>query len=247
MIQLPRVLAWFSCGAASAVAAKLAVDKYGDRVEVVYCNTLASESDDNPRFMRDVSAWLGKPIKILSSDSFASVDEVFEKTKYMAGIKGARCTVEMKKIPRFKFQQPDDIHIFGLTVEEKKRIKDFSDNNFDLTCEWILRDEAVTKDDCYRIIQEAGIELPKLYKQGYRNNNCLGCVKATSPAYWNKVRQDYPEVFKRRAEQSRALGVRLTRIKGERIFLDELPEGNFGRYKLENVSCGPECGIKKTS
>lgn len=36
-----RVLVWFSCGAASAVAAKLAVDKYrNDSVEVLYCDTL---------------------------------------------------------------------------------------------------------------------------------------------------------------------------------------------------------------
>lgn len=31
---MKRRLVWFSCGAASAVAAKLAVDKYGDGCEV---------------------------------------------------------------------------------------------------------------------------------------------------------------------------------------------------------------------
>ena len=38
-----RVLVSFSCGAASAVAAKMAVEKYGDRVEVIYCDTLKYE------------------------------------------------------------------------------------------------------------------------------------------------------------------------------------------------------------
>ena len=32
---MSRVLAWFSCGAASAVAAKLTVETYGDRAEVL--------------------------------------------------------------------------------------------------------------------------------------------------------------------------------------------------------------------
>ena len=49
-----RVLSWFSCGDASAVASKLAVEKYGDRCEVVYCDTLAHEHPDNFRFLKDI-------------------------------------------------------------------------------------------------------------------------------------------------------------------------------------------------
>lgn len=66
-------------------------------------------------------------------------------------------------------------------------------------------------------------------------------MKATSPAYWAKVKRDFPEVFAKRATLSREIGCRLTRIKNKRIFLDELPDGNYGRYKTENISCGPEC------
>jgi hypothetical protein len=39
-----RVLVWFSCGDASAVAAKFAIQKYGSRVEVLYCDTFKYES-----------------------------------------------------------------------------------------------------------------------------------------------------------------------------------------------------------
>ncbi len=35
---MSRIVVWFSCGAASAVAAKLAVEKYNN-VMVVYCDT----------------------------------------------------------------------------------------------------------------------------------------------------------------------------------------------------------------
>lgn len=38
-----RRVVWFSCGAASAVAAKLAVEKYGDGCTVVYCDTSGDE------------------------------------------------------------------------------------------------------------------------------------------------------------------------------------------------------------
>lgn len=40
-----RYLAWFSCGAASAVAAKRAVEKYGERCEVLYCQ-IAREAEE---------------------------------------------------------------------------------------------------------------------------------------------------------------------------------------------------------
>lgn len=237
----PRVVAWFSCGAASAIAAKVAVEKFGDRVEVVYCYTMKTEHPDNARFFADVERWLGRTVTVIRSDKYRSIDEVFKKRRYMAGPRGAICTVEMKKVPRFKFQRGDDIHVFGMTVDEPKRIKDFGINNPEMALSWVLRDAGITKRECYRRLTAAGITLPAMYGLGYHNNNCLGCVKATSPAYWNKVRKDFPKVFARRAKQSRAVGCRLTRIKRKRIFLDELPEGNFGRYKLENISCGPEC------
>lgn len=238
---MSRVISWFSCGAASAVAAKTAIELFPGRVQVVYCDTMSAEHPDNARFFSDVEAWLGVPIIKIKSDKFASVDDVFEKRRYMSGRDGAICTAQMKKVPRFKFQQADDIHVFGFTADEKKRIRDFEKNNIDMELAWVLRDRQITKRDCYRILTGAGIALPAMYVLGYKNNNCLGCVKATSPAYWAKVKLDFPEVFARRAEQSRDIGCRLTRVKGKRIFLDQLPDGNFGRYKMENISCGPEC------
>ena len=107
-----RVLVWFSCGAASAVAAKLASEKYGDELEILYCDTLAYEHPDNPRFMKDVENWIGRKIKILKSDKYKDIYEVFE-TGYLIGIHGAMCTRELKTKVRIKYQRPGDIHIFG--------------------------------------------------------------------------------------------------------------------------------------
>lgn len=235
-----RVLAWFSCGAASAVAARLAIDQYGDAVQVLYCDTMATEHPDNQRFFTEVQQWLGRPIRRLHSDKYSDVDDVIEKTRYMSGIYGARCTVEMKKNPRIAYQQKGDIHVFGFTSEEKKRATNLQEDNPELLFAWPLIEQDVSKEECLFRIQEAGIALPAMYQLGYRNNNCLGCVKATSAAYWNKIRRDFPEVFGRRARQSRELGVRLTRYKGERIFLDELPS-DYLAGELENIPCGPDC------
>lgn len=100
-----------------------------------------------------------------------------------------------------------------------------------------------TKDDCFQIIHAAGIELPRIYKMGYPNANCIGCVKATSPTYWNHVRKMHPEVFADRASQSRHIGAKIVRYKGQRLFLDELPADAMGKSmkQLPSFDCGIFC------
>jgi hypothetical protein len=238
-LLIQRRVVWFSCGAASAVAAKLAVDKHLLNVEVVHCDTLASEHPDNTRFLNEVSEWIKRPITTLKS-KYSRVEEVFQARKYMSGVLGAPCTVEMKKKPRFSFQLPDDIHIFGLTKDEKKRADRFTKQNHELKLEWILVDHGITKDDCFDIVKDAGIELPKMYQLGFKNNNCIGCVKSQSPKYWNMVRDNFPEVFNERAKQSRELKCKLIKIGKTRIYLDELKPDNKFDLK-EDLSCGPQC------
>lgn len=241
-----RIVSWFSCGAASAVASKLAINKYGkSSVEVVNCDTMRNEHSDNYRFSREVSEWLGVEIKRIGSTKYSFIEEVFDARRYMSGIKGAPCTIELKKIPRFDYQQVDDINVFGYTADETKRIAKFVENNPELNLDWLLHDQGYTKEDCFKILSVANIELPAMYRLGFRNNNCLGCVKASAPKYWNMIRQHFPQVFARRAQQSREIGCKLTRIKNaagkwEHIYLDELPEYVIDEFK-EDLSCGPEC------
>jgi hypothetical protein len=235
-----RTVIWFSCGAASAVAAKIAVEN-GDNVHVVYCDTLAEEHPDNRAFLKRIEEWIDHPIEIIRSTEYASISDVFERTRYMAGIKGARCTVEMKKIPRFQYQEPDDLHVFGLTADEGKRIVNFEANNPELSLWWNLREHNITKADCYMALTRAGVALPAMYSLGFKNSNCIGCVKATSAKYWANVRRYFPKVFALRAEQSRNLGVRLTRLHGVRIFLDELPLDCTDLTPEEDIECGPIC------
>lgn len=60
MSEISRVIAWFSCGAASACVAKLASVLYGPELNVVYCDTMATEHPDNQRFFEDVQRWIGR-------------------------------------------------------------------------------------------------------------------------------------------------------------------------------------------
>jgi len=248
---MSRIIVWFSCGAASAVASKKTIELFPNReVLIVCCDTRPSEHPDNYRFSADVERWLSQPIVFIRNSEFETVDDVFAVRRYMSGTKGARCTGELKKIPRILFARPDDEHVFGFTFDEyRRRVLPFETRNPALRLMHPLYWLGITKQDCYQQIQEAGIELPAMYRLGFNNNNCPGCVKASSPWYWSMVRKHFPEVFKRRCEQSRELGVRLVEIhQHDRIFLDELPEQEFKPpRKKENLSCGPECGASRLS
>ena len=227
-----RRVAWFSCGAASAVAARI-----GSPDVIAYCDT-GSEHPDNARFMRDVSAWLGAPIEILKNDKYADTWAVWEDRKYLAGIAGAPCTKALKVEPRLAFQRPDDTHIFGYTHDgpDIKRADAFREHYPDLSVEFPLIDRQLTKADCLGILQNEGIAPPLTYAQGFPNANCLPCVKATSAAYWALIRKHYPERFDRMAALSRKLGARLCRVKGERRFIDEIPADHPTTKPL-----APEC------
>lgn len=239
-----RHLVWFSFGAASAVAAKLAVEKYPD-CEILNCDTLKYEHPDNPRFMRDVEKWIGREVTLLRSDKYNNIYDVFDRTGWLVGVGGARCTTELKKNVRKKYQRDGDIHIFGLTSDEENRIDRFEDENYDIEMEWILRDNGISKNDCYRIIQEAGIELPMMYKLGYNNNNCIGCVKGQM-GYWNKIRVDFPEMFEKMAKQERKMNVAICKSyagdgKRKRVFLDELDPSAGRGVPMPDIECGVLC------
>ena len=70
-----RVISWFSCGAASAVATKLAIVESKTPVEVVYCH-VKEEHPDNLRFMRIAKNGLVNQLKLLKT---INTTEVFMK------------------------------------------------------------------------------------------------------------------------------------------------------------------------
>jgi|TARA_R110000824_G_scaffold160965_7_gene336085 hypothetical protein len=250
------ITVWFSCGVASAVAAKYTLMRYGEhnRIRIVN-NPVKEEHEDNQRFLKDVETWLGVKIEQAISKEFPeySAEEVWKKYKYMAGIAGAPCTMRLKKHARQQWEQRNnsDHIVLGFTYEEKNRASRFKLTERD-TLIPVLIDEKLTKQDCFDVIDKADIRPPKIYEHGFPNANCIGCVKATSTTYWNLVRQEFPEVFKRRADQSKEIGAKLVRYKGTRIQLHDLPETAKGhsiktyRKKLQGelFDCGIFCEEK---
>jgi hypothetical protein len=240
------IAVWFSCGAASAVAAKKTIEIYGSEHEIrVVNNPVKEEHEDNRRFLKDVEEWIGIKIELAVNPKFpdASCKTVWSSEQWMGSITGGNCTLQLKKKARQAWEQvnkPDNF-VLGFTADEAHRAKRFLESESDKMIP-VLVNEGITKQHCFDIINQAGISLPEIYSHGFPNANCVGCIKATSPTYWNLVREKFPNEFADRAKQSREIGARLVRVKGKRIFLDELDPTAKGRpLKEYKIDCGIFC------
>jgi len=237
-------VSWFSCGAASAAATKLAIQKYGDRLVIVYTDP-KGEHEDNKRFLADCERWFEREIIVLSSRYYSDPWDVMRRERYIVGPDGAKCTGEMKKVLRFTFQRPDDIQIFGYTADEVKRADLFRRENFEVHLETPLIDLGLDKAACKAMIRDAGIELPMMYRLGFQNNNCIGCPKG-GMGYWNMIRRHFPDAFDRMANLEREIGVSCCREaladgSKRRVFLDELDHTRGNMQDDGDFECSLMC------
>lgn len=127
---MSRIVCQFSCGAASAVATKLALARFVD-VQIINA-FLAEEHEDNRRFAADCERWFGRQITMLRDEKYgASVVQVFRRRQYMMGPHGAPCSRALKRDVLDKWKQPGDVMVFGYTAEESDRLDDFCERNPD--------------------------------------------------------------------------------------------------------------------
>ena len=189
------------------------------------------------RFLKDCEKALGKEIEILQSP-YKSVSRVIQQFRYINGVAGATCTRILKKRVRkeweHKNKREEFTYIWGYDITEKHRAERLQEAFPEHKHIFPLIDRGLTKEDCHGICSSLGIKRPKMYDLGYRNNNCIGCVKG-GMGYWNKIRKDFPEVFRARAEQERKIGASC--ING--VYLDEL-DPNRGKFNDEVME---ECSI----
>jgi hypothetical protein len=245
------IVVWFSNGAASAIAWQETLRRYGGTCDVrAVNNPVAEEDEDNRRFARDVGAWLGRPLHFQLNPRFGhgSAAKTWDERGAMVFPHGAPCTVHLKKEARQTYEREHRVHwhVLGFTADERRRYDRFvlTERSNVLP---VLIEAGLSKQDCMDRLLAAGVAPPRVYAEGYPNANCIGCVKATSPTYWNLVRRTRPAVFADRAVQSRRLGAKLVRHRGARIFLDELPADAVGApLKAMQIECGIFCEERPT-
>ena len=196
---------------------------------------VADQHEDSRRFIRDCESSLDISIEILRSDKYKNVADVCRQHRMINSPWGAACTGMLKKAVRKQWESEqyangvtDLTYIWGYDVEEKHRAERIKESFPEFNHEFPLIDRGLTKEQVHGLFDKMfGFPRPKMYEMGYSNNNCIGCVKG-GMGYWNKIRNDFPEVFQARAELEREIGHSC--ING--VYLDEL-DPSAGRAEME--------------
>lgn len=166
-----------------------------------------------------------------------SATETIRKRRYINGPSGAPCTSELKCKVRQRWEQiQDDLlrYVWGYDCEEKHRAERLLQTTIEHEHLFPLIDAILTKDEVHGLLERLDIKRPLMYELGFRNNNCVGCVKG-GVGYWNMIRRHFTERFYEMAVLEREIGA--TCIK--EVYLDKLdPE----RGRIEDEMMG-ECGI----
>lgn len=241
-----RLVCNFSCGASSAVAAKMALafrDRFAETV-VVYADT-GNEHPDNMRFLREIEEWIEHPVTIVKNEKYEDLWDMWEQMGFIAAVKGKNkyypCTGTMKKQPLQPYEVPTtDVKVIGYTIDERTRIERIIKQSDGTTFWFPCVDAGLDKGDVLAVLERLGIALPVMYSQGYDHNNCVGCVKA-GKGYWNRIRVDYPEAFARMADLERRHNTTIfSTDAGEPLFLDELSP-TAGNFKEDQYNCSIMC------
>jgi len=256
-----KAVCHFSCGSTSAIATKLALEKFGpENVEIIYADP-GAEHPDNQRFLKECEEKLfKKKVTIVKSKKYKTIFDVFEDKKVLNFVTGAPCTTEMKKIPIRDYlgaRLYDEVQVFGYDPKDagKGRVDKFRMNNPDLTTWFPLVEENISKGECLTWLEGLGIPIPQMYRLGFSNANCVGCVKAENISYWQSIRKNFPDTFKWFADFERTIGkkeegnpkgaaINKRYIKGvrHRVFLDELPQEPEPEGDQLDFFCGYTCG-----
>jgi hypothetical protein len=241
-------VSWFSAGVSSAVATWLVRDE----VDKIIYTHIDDQHSDTMRFVKDCEAWFGKQVEILQSP-YRTVAAAVRAggSRFVNGPTGAICTRYLKRRVRKEWECENEWfntfrYVWGMDVNETKprpprkisRVEGlqlampYAEHLFPLV------DNKITKEEAHGILRQAGIKRPAMYELGYRNNNCVGCVKG-GKWYWNRIRVDFPEVFSARAAMEREIGG--TCING--TWLDELdPTAGRDDGPVEE-ECGAMCEL----
>lgn len=233
-------IAWFSCGITSAVACKLALRDYSN-VQLYYIAGMLVHPDNN-RFITDCEKWYNQKINIVENGKYKNHFEVFKKHKYINSPYGSPCTKELKKNVRFRLEKelnPEN-QIFGFEFSKKEinRAVRFQEQYPDSKPLFPLIENKLDKNECAGILKNAGIEIPMMYKLGYNNNNCIGCVKG-GKYYWNQIRKDFPDVFNTMINIENEIGA--SAMKNP---LRNLKEGEGNKNNEVQFECGLFCEVE---
>lgn len=192
-----------------------------DRVpEMEYFFTdTGAEVPETIEFLDVLEVYLGKPIARLQNER--PFEHLLENlySGYLPSQRSRWCTREMKIKPFEQFVGNDQcISYVGIRADENR--DGYVSTKANIDARFPFKEDGIVKADVYRIIEEAGLELPGYYKWRSRSG-CYFCFYQRK-SEWIGLKENHPDLFEAAKKFEKVLdtGERFTWSQGES--LDEI-------------------------
>jgi len=174
-----------------------------DRVpemEYVFTDTL-KELPETYEYLAKLEAYLGKPIVRLNSErGFDHWLKVFNG--YLPNARQRWCTRMLKIRPFEQYIGEDDVVSYvGIRADEDR--EGYVSTKPNIRPVFPFKEDGITRDDVFRILDEAGLGLPKYYEWRSRSG-CYFCFFQRK-AEWAGLLERHPDLFKKAMEYEEPL------------------------------------------
>lgn len=172
-----------SSGTASAVAGKRVAERYGPHNTILLFADVNGEDRDNYRFLLEAWEWIDAPMVILDNGG-RTIWDVFRDSRFLGNSHKDLCSRQLKReVMRAWLEthwnpQTTTVHL-GYDVDEEQRFQKAQPH----WEPWAVQapmcwNPPMFKHEGWEWLAEAGIELPRLTRDGYSHANCGGmCVR----------------------------------------------------------------------
>ena len=200
----------FSGGLGSFMAAKRVIDLYGRKdVQLLFTDTM-TEDDDLYRFLEETADALN--VELIRIADGRNIWEVFNDVKFMGNSRIDPCSRVLKRELARKWMEkehciPALVTLYvGIGWEEEHRLERIRENWKPYQIEAPMTEAPfMERKDIIKVLDEMGIEIPRLYKMGFPHNNCGGfCIK-TGQAQFKMLLEKRPEFYAWHEEEQEKL------------------------------------------
>lgn len=159
-------------------------------MEYVFCDT-GKELAETYEYLKRVEAFLGKPIIYLNADR--DFDHHLETYgNYLPSAQARWCTRKLKIVPFERYVGDDEVYSYiGIRADENR--SGYVSTKPNIKPVFPFKENNITKDDIYRILEEAGLGLPEYYKWRTRSG-CFFCFFQRK-SEWVGLLENHPHLF----------------------------------------------------
>lgn len=184
-------------------------------MEYVFCDT-KEELPETYDYLAILEAYIGKPIVRLSDDrGFRHWLQIYRN--YLPSPNMRWCTRMLKLVPFEKYVGDDEVYSYvGIRADENR--EGYISHKSNIRPVYPFKEDGITRDDVFRILEESGLELPKYYEWRTRSG-CYFCFFQRK-SEWIGLQENHPELFQKAVEFEKLneqTGERYTWSQGETL------------------------------